>query len=122
MSQQPPHTPTHPTHPDPAGPVAAEASLVDVVAGDPPVPITVWRTARTDTDPAGTLPARLAYRLVAAYSRPGDTVVDLTHDHALTAACATGGRRTPPGLVHRHRRPDHRTRHPPPDTPRTGGR
>jgi hypothetical protein len=63
------------------------------VAGDPPVPITVWRTARTGTDHRRGIGARLAYRLVAAYSRPGDTVVDLTPGHALTAACGTGRRR-----------------------------
>jgi hypothetical protein len=90
MSEQ---TPQH--HPDPAHPVAPEIdpSLIDLVAGDPPVPITVWRTARTTTDAGRGVSARLAYRLVAAYSRPGDAVVDLTDDHALTAACTAGRRR-----------------------------
>ncbi|WJK33127.1 hypothetical protein [Solwaraspora sp. WMMA2065] len=65
---------------------------IDVVAGDPPVPITVWRTARSGDDQNTTITRRLAYRLVAAYSRPGDAVVDLTDTHALTTACRRGGR------------------------------
>jgi hypothetical protein len=72
---------------------AADPTLIDLIAGDPPVPITVWRTARTDADTHTSLPTRLAYRLVAAYSRPGETVVDCTTDHALTAICARGDRR-----------------------------
>ncbi|MFI7025712.1 hypothetical protein [Micromonospora sp. NPDC049900] len=86
MSQHPPHPQTG--HQPPVDP-----TLIDLIAGDPPVPITVWRTARTDADAHTSLPTRLAYRLVAAYSRPGEAVVDLTNDHALTAICATGGRR-----------------------------
>ena len=87
------HTPQH--HHDPAHPVdpPVDPTLIDLVAGDPPVPVTVWRTARTDADTGRAIGARLAYRLVAAYSRPGDGVIDLTTDHALTSACATGGRR-----------------------------
>ncbi|MFG2064059.1 hypothetical protein ACGFIK_21865 [Micromonospora sp. NPDC048871] len=88
MSEHPPH-PHHQA--DHTGP--AEATLIDLIAGDPPVPITVWRTARTDADRPTSLPTRLAYRLVAAYSRPGEAVVDLTTDHTLTAICAQGGRR-----------------------------
>jgi hypothetical protein len=93
------HTPQHrnPTHP--AGPESsgADRTLTDLVAGDPPVPITVWRTARTAADAGRTIGVRLAYRLVAAYSRPGDTVVDCTDDHALTSACTAGRRRHHPG-------------------------
>ena len=67
----------------------------DLVAGDPPVPITVWRT------PAGvgqaSISPRLADRLVAAYSQPGEVVIDLTEDHALAGAAAQGGRRHHPG-------------------------
>ncbi|WP_433687986.1 hypothetical protein ACQP0I_03990 [Micromonospora carbonacea] len=86
------HTP-HPQH-HPAEPVEpADAALIDLIAGDPPVPITVWRTARTRTATGTSLPARLAYRLVAAYSRPGEAVIDLTTDHALAATCARGDRR-----------------------------
>jgi SAM-dependent methyltransferase len=67
------------------------------VAGDPLVPITVWRTARTATDSPRAIGARLAYRLISAYSRPGEAVVDLTDGHALTVACRTGVRRHHPG-------------------------
>jgi SAM-dependent methyltransferase len=95
MSEHTPqhHTPTR-VNPDHSG---ADPTLTDLVAGDPPVPITVWRTARTSADTGRTVGARLAYRLVAAYSRPGDTVVDCTDDHALTTACLAGRRRHHPG-------------------------
>ncbi|WP_200215473.1 hypothetical protein [Micromonospora coerulea] len=92
------HTPQH--HLDPAQPVDphdVDPTLIDLVAGDPPVPVTVWRTARGPADAGRTIGARLAYRLVAAYSRPGEAVVDLTGDHALTAVCAAGARRHHPG-------------------------
>ncbi|MGV9976551.1 hypothetical protein ACWDUH_02605 [Micromonospora wenchangensis] len=85
------HTPHHNTQAGHTAPV--DPALIDLIAGDPPVPITVWRTARTDAEHHTSLPARLAYRLVAAYSRPGEAVVDLTRDHALTATCARGNRR-----------------------------
>ncbi|MGQ5261036.1 hypothetical protein ACTWLT_09800 [Micromonospora sp. ZYX-F-536] len=96
MSEHTPqhHDPTRPVTPDHSG---ADPTLTDLVAGDPPVPITVWRTARTAADTGRTIGARLAYRLVAAYSRPGDTVVDCTDDHALGAACLVGRRRHHPG-------------------------
>ena len=74
----------------------AEPTQTDLVAGDPPVPLTVWRTARTPADAGRGIGARLAARLVAAYSRPGEAVVDLTDDHALTQVCAGGGRRHHP--------------------------
>ncbi|MEU8299699.1 hypothetical protein AB0C04_20800 [Micromonospora sp. NPDC048909] len=92
------HTPQH--HQDPARPVdphSVDPTLIDLVAGDPPVPVTVWRTARIPTDAGRSVGGRLAYRLVAAYSRPGEVVVDLTGDHALAAVCAAGGRRHHPG-------------------------
>ncbi|MET7398018.1 hypothetical protein ABZS66_31460 [Dactylosporangium sp. NPDC005572] len=104
MSKHPPHHPTHPNtdpHADLSEPTGAgntdtstdaEQSSIDLVAGDPPVPITVWRTARTSGDHHATIPTRLARRLVAAYSRPGEAIVDLTADHALAAASLTGGR------------------------------
>jgi hypothetical protein len=66
---------------------------IDLVAGDPPVPITVWRTARSGDDQSSTISDRLAYRLIAAYSRPGEAVVDLTDNHRLDVACLRGGRR-----------------------------
>jgi hypothetical protein len=94
MSEHPPHHHRVPVPPvDPSG---VDPTLIDLVAGDPPVPITVWRTARTDTDAGRRISARLAYRLVATYSRPGDAVVDLTGDHTLTAACGAGRRRHHP--------------------------
>ncbi|MET8197994.1 hypothetical protein [Micromonospora taraxaci] len=85
MSEHTPHQQAD--HNEPADP-----TLIDLIAGDPPVPITVWRTARADADPHTSLPTRLAYRLVAGYSRPGEAVVDLTTDHVLASICAVGGR------------------------------
>jgi hypothetical protein len=77
---------TDPTTPHPAHP--ADDHL-DAVPGDPPVPITVWRTPAE----AGGLSPRLAARLLAAYTRPGDTVHDTTADPALADAIAAAGRR-----------------------------
>jgi hypothetical protein len=92
------HTPQHhnpaPVDPDSFG---ADPTLIDQVAGDPPVPITVWRTARAATDAHRSIGARLAYRLISAYSHPGEAVVDLTTDHALSAVCAAGRRQHHPG-------------------------
>jgi hypothetical protein len=82
-------------HTDPSActdPAAIDAAPTDLIAGDPPVPITVWRTARTEADAGRSIGARLAARLIAAYSRPGEVVVDLTDGHALTQACTIGGR------------------------------
>jgi hypothetical protein len=64
---------------------------VDVVAGDPPVPVSVWRTADTDDDEAP-IRRRLAQRIVAAYSRPGRAVVDFDADPALREAVTAAGR------------------------------
>ncbi len=96
MSEHPPHhhDPVRPVDPAPS---QIDPTLTDLVPGEPPVPITVWRTARTDTDTGQALGARLAYRLVAAYSRPGDIVVDCTERHLLAAACAAGRRWHHPG-------------------------
>lgn len=80
--------------PDPSG---SDPTLIDTVPGDVPVPITVWRTARTPADLRRPVSARLAYRLVSAYSRAGEAVVDLTDGHALTAACQAGRRQHHPG-------------------------
>jgi hypothetical protein len=94
MSQPTPHhhNPIRPAD----SPAGDEPNLIDLVPGDPPVPITVWRTARTGTDAGRTVPTRLAARLIAAYTRPGEAVVDLTADHSLTTACRTGQRRHHP--------------------------
>ena len=101
----PPRTRRPPTR------TGADPTLIDLVAGDPPVPITVWRTARSDDDAGRSIGARLAYRLVAAYSRPGEAVVDLTDGHALTAACRPAGAGTTrPGSPTPP--PDHRPGHP----------
>lgn len=70
-----------------------DAAQMDLVAGDPPVPLTVWRTARTPADTRYGIGTRLAARLLAAYSRPGETVVDLTAGHTLAGACVAGARR-----------------------------
>jgi hypothetical protein len=108
MTKHPPHHPNHSPNREPdaqsvgTGPRDAGTAfdhdgdghpLADLVAGDPPVPITVWRTARADGDHGASIPTRLARRLVGAYSRPGEAVVDLTDDHALTTACRAGDRR-----------------------------
>ncbi|WP_028193396.1 hypothetical protein [Salinispora pacifica] len=87
MSEHTPHQHNPADHIEPA-----DSTLIDLIAGDPPVPITVWRTARTDAETHTSLPTRLAYRLVAAYSRRGEAVVDLTNDHALAAICSRGER------------------------------
>lgn len=86
------HTPQHHLF----DPTADHAAETDLIVGDPPVPITVWRTARTTDDTGRSIGTRLAARLIAAYSRPGEAVVDLTGDHALATACTTGARRHHP--------------------------
>ncbi|MEV6523139.1 hypothetical protein AB0M43_14410 [Longispora sp. NPDC051575] len=79
--------------PHPPGAQPTSADLLDVVPGVPQVPLTVWRTPRTHTDPADShIPAHLATRLVKAYSAPGDQVIDLTDGIVLAAPAATGGR------------------------------
>ena len=78
--------------PQPGTPGTPPVPSIDLVAGDPPVPITVWRTARSDEDTSRSVPARLAYRMVAAYSYPGEAVIDLTDGHALTDVAVSGGR------------------------------
>jgi hypothetical protein len=96
MSEHTPQQHNDPIHSLNAGTVpdaGVDPNLIDLIAGDPPVPITVWRTPRTEVDAGRSMPARLAARLVSAYSRPGESVVDLTDDHVLTAACTVGGRR-----------------------------
>jgi SAM-dependent methyltransferase len=97
MDTHPPHPTNSPDPSDDSDRFGDDPTLVDIVAGDPPVPITIWRTARATTDSARMIGARLAYRLICAYSRHGEAVVDLTDGHALRAACRTGGRRHHPG-------------------------
>jgi hypothetical protein len=95
------HTPQHHNpRPEPAVDTGLQAEVdpipTDLVAGDPPVPLTVWRTARTPGDAGRSIGARLAARLISAYSRPGEAVVDLTTDHSLTQAYTAGARRHHP--------------------------
>ena len=87
MNSHPPH------HHDPQPTSGFDPTATDLVPGDPPVPITVWRTARSGDDQSTTIGARLASRLVTAYSRPGDAVIDLTDGHVLADACRRGYRR-----------------------------
>ncbi|MFC0505041.1 hypothetical protein [Micromonospora costi] len=94
MSEHTPQNRKDPAHS--VGPQPVDPYPIDLVAGDPPVPITVWRTAHGPSDVGRSIGARLAYRLVAAYTRPGDVVVDLTADHALAAVSAAGSRRHHP--------------------------
>ncbi|GAA0901589.1 hypothetical protein [Virgisporangium aurantiacum] len=73
------------------------SGVIDVVPGDPPVPITVWRVA-DDGDPYGHhhsdgLTGRTAQLLVGLYTRVGDTIVSLGHDPAIAGAAGAGGRR-----------------------------
>jgi hypothetical protein len=63
---------------------------IDVVPGTPPVPITVWRTPSDEPGPH--LGPRLAARLLAAYTRPGDTIYDTTGDPVLRQAATSTGR------------------------------
>lgn len=72
------------------------AGDIDVVPGDPPVPIAVWRVAGADavyrhTD-ADAMTPRMAALLVGSYTRPTDTVVSVGDDPALAGAAGAGGR------------------------------
>jgi hypothetical protein len=78
MSQRPSSDPTRPRRPAP--PDDATLADADSVPGDPPVPITVWRTPASDD--GGLLGHPLAARLVAAYTRRGDTLLDATTSEA----------------------------------------
>jgi hypothetical protein len=83
----------HPSPRNPGPAASAVEQLTDLVPGDPPVPITVWRTPADAPVADDGIPARLAHRLIAAYSRPADVVVDVSVDHALTDAARRAGRR-----------------------------
>jgi hypothetical protein len=69
---------------------------IDVVAGDPPVPIAIWRVAAIDVpygdDLADGMTPRMAALLVGSYTRPGDTIVAVGHDPALAGAAGAGAR------------------------------
>ncbi len=72
------------------------AGDIDVVPGDPPVPIAIWRVAAIDApyghDLADGLTPRMAALLVGSYTRPGDTIVSVGHDPALAGAAGAGAR------------------------------
>ncbi len=85
------------TQPDPlALSELIAAGDIDVVPGDPPVPIAVWRVAGVDAayghSDADALTPRMAALLVGSYTRPGDTVVSVGNDPALAGAAGAGGR------------------------------
>jgi len=75
------------------------AGLLDVVPGDPPVPVSVWRATGSQEPPTSPatlyrgLTPRLAARLLAIYTDPGQTVVDTTSDPAVAGAAGAGARR-----------------------------
>jgi hypothetical protein len=75
----------------------AAAGVIDVIPGDPPVPISVWRVAGTGgAGPHGLiagLDPQAAALLVGLYTQPGDTLVDLTADPAVAGAAGAGARR-----------------------------
>jgi hypothetical protein len=97
-----PHQRHHASHTEPV--VAIGADLlgdIDVIAGDPPVPITVWPVAQRDhrshrvpppaeRDVAGMSPP-LAARVVHTYTRPGDVVVGFDRDANLRATAHAAG-------------------------------
>jgi hypothetical protein len=74
--------------------IAADA--IDVIPGDPPVPISVWRVAGTGRtgphDLLAGLDPQAAALLVGLYTQPGDTLVDLTADPAVAGAAGAGAR------------------------------
>jgi hypothetical protein len=86
------------------------SGVIDVMPGDPPVPITVWRVA--DADPyhhhADGLTGRTAQLLVGLYTRAGDTIVSLGDDPAIAGAAGAGGcRYLPIDAAHRLADLDH---------------
>lgn len=82
---------------DPLDQGLAVASEIDVVPGDPPVPISVWRVAGTGhparLDTGSGLTPPLAALLIGLYTSRGDTVVDLTSDPSIDGAAGAGARR-----------------------------
>lgn len=98
---------------DPLGMSQLIASgVIDVVPGDPPVPITVWRVADADDlyggNPTDGLTGRTAQLLIGLYTRVGDTVVSLGGDPAIAGAAGAGGcRYLPVDTPHRLADLDH---------------
>jgi hypothetical protein len=86
------------------------SGVIDIVPGDPPVPITVWRVADRPYGQhlADGLTGRTAQLLVALYTRVGDTIVSLGHDAAVAGAAGAGGcRYLPVDAAHRLADLDH---------------
>jgi hypothetical protein len=88
------------------------SGVIDVVPGDPPVPITVWRVADADDpygrEPASELTGRTAQLLVGLYTRVGDTIVCLGDDPTIAgAAGAAGCRYLPVDAAHQLADLDH---------------
>jgi hypothetical protein len=87
-------------HRQPLDPLALSELIavgdIDVVPGDPPVPIAVWRVAGVDASygraSADAFSPRMAALLVGSYTRPGDTIVSVGDDPALAGAAGAGGR------------------------------
>lgn len=73
----------HQPHPNPNDPG------IDVVPGDPPVPVNIWRLPEGEDLPVG---ARLATRLLAEYTRPDEPVYDMINSPALREAARATGR------------------------------
>jgi hypothetical protein len=80
--------PTRPTvDGQPAWARRAPVAGIDVVPGDPPVPLSVWYRA----DPGGGR-RDLARQIVDSYSDPGQVVLDFDADACLHAAALAAGR------------------------------
>jgi len=82
--------PTHPTDRRTAVTRRTPVAGIDVVPGDPPVPLSVWyRTGR-----GGDAGVRrgLARQIIASYSDPGQVVLDFDADPPLRAAAVAAGR------------------------------
>jgi len=72
--------------------------VIDTVPGRDRVPLGIWITpARGQSRP---LTERLAYRLIATYSAPGDTIIDLTDSLDIRAMAAAGGRTHIQAAIH----------------------
>jgi len=83
--------PAHPTG-DKRSPLTGGAPVggIDVVPGDPPVPLSVWY--RTDRDPRGGARRNQARQIIDSYSNPGQVVLDFDADAHLHAAAVAAGR------------------------------
>lgn len=97
--QEPSGLPPQPAPPGSTSDPVAVSELIaagdlNVVSGDPPVPIAVWRVADAIVGhpAADRLTPRMAALLVGSYTRPGDTVVSVGDDPALAGAAGAGGR------------------------------